>query len=327
MSELRPAPSAESAPSPESAILAESAQSGTRHELEATWRELKGRLDPNVLREELVQCVRAGLHQTTGEVELELRKTRIALVSELETGLNETKLLLRSATFGKVETMFKEIGTSANAAGRSLAETVRENPVPAAMVGLGLLWLALNARSIAAASSRIEPSLRSRGAAAVEGAVHLAHEAEVMVVDGVRTAANAAGKFASEAGTSVSGLGKSASEEVQHLASQAAAEGVRVEQGMEHLFVKNPLAVGAAIFAAGAAVGLILPMTLREGRLMGDARNAVVARVEKVASKTLEAVETGAQRAAAAVDKLASEAFATDGAMLVDNVDNTRSIT
>jgi hypothetical protein len=66
----------------------------------------------------------------------------------------DAKETVREATVGKVEQMantagemVSNAGQTAQEAGTGLVDTIRRNPVPAAMVGIGLGWLAMSARS------------------------------------------------------------------------------------------------------------------------------------------------------------------------------------
>src|SRR5690606_29272661 len=51
------------------------------------------------------------------------------------------KAQVREATIGRAEKVAHNASETARDAGDSLMETIRDNPVPAAMVGIGLGWL------------------------------------------------------------------------------------------------------------------------------------------------------------------------------------------
>jgi len=86
----------------------------------------------------------------------EIEVTRVEMTTTVEeigdrldpknivAGARET---VREATVGKVEAMVDNAGQTAQQAGSGLLETIKRNPVPAAMAGLGLGWLAMSARS------------------------------------------------------------------------------------------------------------------------------------------------------------------------------------
>jgi hypothetical protein len=72
------------------------------------------------------------------------------LKHEFRTGVREqveqTKRELRSATIGRAETLMTDMEESVNRTSRTLMETIRDNPVPAAMAGIGLGWMIVDAR-------------------------------------------------------------------------------------------------------------------------------------------------------------------------------------
>ena len=93
----------------------------------------------------------------------EIEVTRVEMTSTVEeigdrldpknivAGAKES---VREATVGKVEQMassagemVSNAGQTAQEAGSGIVETIRRNPVPAAMAGIGLGWLAMSARS------------------------------------------------------------------------------------------------------------------------------------------------------------------------------------
>jgi ElaB/YqjD/DUF883 family membrane-anchored ribosome-binding protein len=92
------------------------------------------------------------VEQLVGEIEV----TRVEMTTTVEeigerldpknivAGAKET---VRDATVGKVETMVNDAGQSVQQAGNGLVDTIKRNPVPAAMAGIGLGWLAMAARS------------------------------------------------------------------------------------------------------------------------------------------------------------------------------------
>lgn len=79
----------------------------------------------------------------------------------------------------------------------------------------------------------------------------------------------------------------------------------RAKSELEYWMERNPLAVGAAALALGMAVGLALPESHQEQRLMGGARDRLVNRAQDLAGQAVDK----AQQVASDVANKASEAM------------------
>jgi len=72
-------------------------------------------------------------------------------VEEIGERFNPTRLKeelkhdIRDATIGKVEDMAQQTAEMVSDAQRTLVQSIRENPAPVALVGIGLGWMILNA--------------------------------------------------------------------------------------------------------------------------------------------------------------------------------------
>jgi hypothetical protein len=93
----------------------------TRSEMSETIEAIQERLSPQHLKEQVKDTVREQFY--------------------------EAKETVREATIGKAEEFMRNAGDTVNEARYGLMETIRQNPIPAAMVGLGLGWLYMNRRS------------------------------------------------------------------------------------------------------------------------------------------------------------------------------------
>lgn len=73
--------------------------------------------------------------------------------------------------------------------------------------------------------------------------------------------------------------------------SEGAPEGVRVAgDRFNSTLQDNPIALGVAVLAAGALVGLSLPTT-REGEYMGEARDRLVDQAKSMAREAAQKVQ------------------------------------
>lgn len=234
---------------------------------------------------------------------------------------------IREATIGRVETMARHAADRVNDGKDGLLNTIRDNPIPAAMIGIGLGWMLFNGRR----SERYErpdgvhgfagtgylgdisatsPRLRQDDAAGGIGA-SISHDTEVGVRDRVAGAATRVEETLSDvsqrAGERVSEVAGRAQEKVsdvahrvQHVASDFADttrhQAHRVEDRFQRSLQDSPLAIGAVALAAGLAAGFAIPETRRESQLMGDARDRLVERAKEAAVETKERVQEVAER-------------------------------
>jgi len=87
--------------------------SETRERLSDTLNELGERLNPQVVKEQVTERVKEGI---------------------------------RDATIGRIEHMARSAADTVNSTRSGITDTIRDNPVPAAMVAIGLGWLLFNGR-------------------------------------------------------------------------------------------------------------------------------------------------------------------------------------
>lgn len=110
---------------------------------------------------------RSELAGTIGALEQRLRPKR--LIDEAKEAAQEAasdlvhsaKASVRGATIGKVENMSRDMRDRVEDTRSSLMDTIRENPLPAAMAGLSLGWLMMNRAS--GSSSRRRRRMASYG--------------------------------------------------------------------------------------------------------------------------------------------------------------------
>ena len=104
------------------------------------------------------------LEATSGAIRADIERTRERLgetVEALGAQLNPTHLKqrvkdsVREATIGRVQHMASMTRDRINETGRGLAQTIRDNPLPAAVAAGGIGWLLLSTRE-----SRQRPALR-----------------------------------------------------------------------------------------------------------------------------------------------------------------------
>jgi len=104
----------------------------TRADMSETINALQERLSPSNLKEQAQEQI--------SEVKEQVKE-------QVREQFHEAKEMVRAATIGRVEDMVQSAGDSVNDARYTVMETIRQNPIPAALVGIGLGWLFMNRRS------------------------------------------------------------------------------------------------------------------------------------------------------------------------------------
>jgi hypothetical protein len=209
-----------------------------------------------------------------------------------------------------------------------LNEAVRQNPVPAVLIGAGLFWMFMGGakntmlgnasrsllggmgRGAQQAGSAASRGARQVGGAMAEGMSSLAESAKAASESSAAAVSSVAERVSEGLASGTRSLqegGQMAAEDVAQgmhsLQQSGQAAGKSVQQTLGDLFEKQPLLVGALGAALGAAMAAALPASPAERRLMGEAAETVKEKAGEVWSETTE-------RAEAAVSKGLEEARA-----------------
>jgi hypothetical protein len=252
----------------------------TRADMSDTIDAIQDRLNPQHLKEQVKEQVREQFY--------------------------EAKEMVRDATIGKAEEMVRHTGEAIRDVRYTVMDTIKENPIPAALVGIGLGWLFMNRRSAqpqrpprytdqryyqqayqpdayanrsmysSAGHQQNDSSMLEQGQQAVGETLHRAQEA--------------VGDVASKAQQTVGNVVDQAQETAGYVVDQAQYQAQRVEDRFQQTLRDNPLAIGAVALALGTAVGFTLPRTSQENELLGDARDKLVDRAQAVAQDTMDKV-------------------------------------
>jgi len=224
----------------------------------------------------------------------------------------EAKGSVRDATIGKVEEMattasdvVNNVGQTAQEASYGIVDTIRRNPLPAALVGIGLTWLAMSNRSSGMRSSDWSSGGRwnSGGTWDTTGGQRFAGDYKGDYTgsgDGLTdkvggTIGQVQGK-AGDAVGQVQGKAGEVASTVQQQAAQLPYVARQVTDNAGRVVQENPLAVGAIAVAVGAAVGMALPTTRPEHEFMGQARDSLIGRAESAASEAMNQAEASARQ-------------------------------
>ena len=253
----------------------------TRAEMGQTINEIQERLSPEHLMDQVKETVREA---TIGKVERAMDKVG-------ETISNVTEPAMEA--MGRAGETLKETGYS-------LTNTVRQNPIPCALIGLGVGWFVVNRIRHADGGTVGTRSYQSDSEYGM---------AKPMYGGTGRQYSGSSGEYAGmsrQYGSSKRGmfgqvkdsagdLMHDTGEKVSELGHQA-SEGARwAGRSLQRLMYQNPLAVGAAAVAVGAAVGLALPATRVEHEYMGDASEKLIDKAQQAARGAMDKVKSATQ--------------------------------
>jgi hypothetical protein len=83
-------------------------------------------------------------------------------------------------------------------------------------------------------------------------------------------------------------LADRARDQIEDLGTGAQFQARRAQKQLSHMMDDAPLAIGAAALGLGAAIGLAVPTTARERKLMGETREALMEKTQQVAQDAQE---------------------------------------
>lgn len=252
--------------------------------------------------------------KTSAELELEVEaaRGRIDRTVEALRDKMQPKELFDEATRMMSETSNKVLTTA--------VDQLRENPIPIALIGLGMAWLAISQtrRAHSAYPAGYYPThegydehetLRSKVKAKADAAkARLAETAE--------QAKQRLASAQSHAGEGLAGARGKASEYAHAAQAKAGEYGRYAKARFDETLDQEPLVIGAIGLAVGAAIGAALPASPVERRYFGPAR----AKAAESAKQSLDQVKDVAQRAYGQVkDELHRQTGpAGDGATLAE---------
>ena len=299
----------------------------TRQEMSGTIEELHGKLNPTVLKEQAVDQ----FHDAKEKILAEMREAKETLKAEIKTELAQAKDAMREATIGKVEHMVNNTKDTVKDTGASMLDAVKQNPIPAAMIGVGTAWLIMSARrSGRSYSPRLRSSMQEPGydygrqaGAGMHGGQSMYGELQsggeygsggqelygddgeqagrtgsaAQVVKGkVGKVTERSTELARRAKSSFSRVRQTTGERMGTMAHSVQDRGRRLENRVEQAFHENPMLVAAGALAAGTLIGLAIPISRREDAWMGRTRDGLMRRAETVAQGTLDKVKNAAER-------------------------------
>jgi hypothetical protein len=250
----------------------------------------------------------------TQEIREEIAQTRIEMsetIEAIEERLRPSNLVaqagetVRNAATEKVRSMANTAGQAADRVmDTSIGQTVRANPIPVAMIGIGTAWLLMKRRSDEGRRRNTSDYDQYRTAGAYAGGDSDWRRDSSGAAVGTTGFVDYGSAPSSDAAARVPEFG---GEMPQY------RRDTRRSLNFERVIRDNPLVVGAAAALVGAAIGMSLPASETENRLMGEARDSVVDRAREAASDAAERVQDVAGKAADAATQVRDAARRTTG--------------
>lgn len=252
--------------------------------------------DPEQIRAE-IEDTRAEMSQTINEIQERLSPEHL---------MGQVKETVREATIGKVERVMETIGevtepareamsragSTIKEAGTSVGNSMWRNPIPFALIGLGvgMLWMKSrrgNGYSDWSRSTSLRPKRQN-----LSGASQTNQMSQTRTSTGGAYNERTFDQVKETAGN----LANRSTEALNNLGSKARESATEVSNRFGQLLRENPLAVGAVAVAAGTAVGLALPSTRFESEYIGETSERLVDRAEEVARGAIDKVQDAAKQ-------------------------------
>ena len=293
----------------------------------------RNRLDTETTPDEIeIESARLAIEDTRANMSetVDAIKERLSPHRLVEEAKDAAKEKAHDAIAGAVETVKEKVGDAAHSAsqtlapaaraagttimttGETLVNTIRNNPLPAAMVGIGLGWLAVNAAQQARSKDNYRgyengwetnrrpysefeapDATSSRGVRDRIGHVgEKVSETASNVTGAVReTASNVAGTVR-EKSHDVADTVREKSHDVADAARSYTHDAV---DSIERFVHDQPLAAGAVAILVCAVVGLAVPATAPEHRLLGTHRDRLLEQAGDKAQDIISKVQTVAE--------------------------------
>ena len=257
-----------------------------------------------------IEDTRAEMSQTINEIQERLSPEHL---------MGQVKETVREATIGKVESVMETIseateparqaigraGTTIAETGRTVGNSMWRNPIPVALIGLGVGLLMMRRFGGNGGDGYERP--RVTGGRRRSMMMDTDYEAgEVRYGEqygtGTRAGTQPGSQYGSTSGMmhnvkeTASDLAHRSTETINNLTSKVSHTASDLGTRCSQLMRTNPLAMGAVAVAAGTAVGLMLPSTRFESEYIGEASAGLVDRAQEMARDAIDKVQDAAQQ-------------------------------
>ena len=170
---------------------------------------------------------------------------------------------VKEATVGRVGRAVDDVADKMTDTGGSLVDRIRQNPMPALLVGTGIAWLFMGGNRTSAPSSR-RPASYGEKASSINGQI---------------------GGVVDQASSTVGEAAETARQQVGQITTQAQEQVQRVQYGFQQMLQENPLPVALVAAGLGAMIAAAVPKTAVEDKIAGPARDRVAEQTRQISDK------------------------------------------
>ncbi len=262
----------------------------------------------------------SGTDQSPDQIEREIVRTRERMSGNIDAlgeklSPENLKRQAQDVMAEKAHEVVANVEERARQTGDRLVEFIRDNPLPVAAVSIGALWLFTQRNRSEISGDRMArfaytgPERRSMsmgGGKKLRRLVERTADARDNISEAASGLGERAGELVGQAQRRAEELGDGAADRLHSLTDSAREQTERARGSLDRLIDENPLVVAAGAMILGAAIGMLLPETEPERRLMGSARDTVVDRAQEIAVGVKEAaIEAGSEVKEAVQDQVA----------------------
>jgi len=240
------------------------------------------------------------MNRSSAEVEAEVEASR----NELDRNVEALK---QKMTPGQLfDEAARAMGGTGQQVASKFAEQAKANPMPLAVMGLGLAWLMMsNNRQGSQTSGYVSAEPRSFASGSYGGP-------SGGVTEGLKDKAHAVGDKAHElmsgvqdkiagAKSSLADTGRSAGQSLGGVRDKATDLGRHAQQTFLDTLQSEPLLLAGIGLVVGAAIGASLPHTAAEDRYLGETRDKLLEKGKDLAQTGMEKASSAAQATYSAV--------------------------
>ena len=247
-------------------------------------------------RQEEKARMEAESHKRPNEIEEDLERTRMEMDETI--GAIERKF----SPGEMIDYTLSYLSSGPREYAANLGNAVKANPLPTALMGIGLAWLM--ASSSSGRPHYPEKTPVGGGESSMKGKYGQAREKAGAAAGRVR---ESFGRFSQAFGSRRQAAGEQlgrSREQAGQMAGMATEQGMRMRQQYREYIEDQPLVLSALGFALGAALGAALPESQAESRLMGEKRDQLLEQAKRAGKERLE---EGKEVAAAAMEAAREE--------------------